>query len=248
MTAIAEKMKAKGVEPRDVRLNIAIAEFMNNGGSETRALALVKSAYERARQGQMLRADKANQMEPTPRAPNDSDKGHCELADEAKVTAPASLSPNDDAEGLGSRSDKASTVLPTASSPNEGKGQSISADKAIDRAPAPSPHGSEGQMANADKAKTHAPSASSSAAVMRAATNIARSVLDSFKVRDGRAIGDLAFCELENMRFDNAREAAVIQQIQRHYANAPGNALVRELIGEDDLNRFVQKAAEFAEF
>lgn len=201
MTAIMDKMKAKGVEPRDVRLNIAIAEFMNNGGSETRALALVRSAYERARQGQMLRADKANQMEPTPRAPNDSDKG-----------------------------------------------QSIYADKAIDRAPAPSPHGSEGPAPIADKVTVNVPPASGRAAVMRAATNIARSVLDSFKVRDGRPIGDLAFCELENLRFDNAREAAVIQQIQRHYANAPGNALVRELIGEDDLNRFVQKAAEFAEF
>lgn len=248
MTAIAEKMKAKGVLPRDVRLNIAIAEFMNNGGTEARAIALVRAAYERARQGHLVNADKATYALPTPRAPNDSDKGHYELADEAKVTAPASLSPNDDAEGLGSRSDKASTVLPTASSPNEGKGQSGNADKAIGNLPAPSPHGSEGHSRGADKATQPLPPASGRAAVMRAATNIARSVLDSFKVRDGRPIGDLAFCELENMRFDNAREAAVIRQIQRHYANAPGNALVRDLIGEDDLNRFVQKAAEVAEF
>lgn len=226
MNAIAEKMKLKGVLPRDVRLNIAIAEFMNNGGSETRALALVRSAYERARQGQGPFADKATVPKATPRAPNDSDKGHTAFADKATETTPASLSPHDDADGRAMRADKANVQLHSASSP----------------------HGSEGQTMTADKAKLGTPSASSRAAVMRAATNIARSVLDSFKVRDGRAIGDLAFCELENMRFDNAREAAVIQQIQRHYANAPGNALVRELIGEDDLNRFVQKAAEVAEF
>ena len=248
MTAIAEKMKAKGVEPRDVRLNIAIAEFMNNGGTEARALALVRSAYERARQGQILRAEKANGEEPTPRAPNDSDTGHSVGADNATCNTPASLSPHDDAEGHLIHADNAKITSPTASSPNEGKGQSSNADKAIGNLPAPSPRGSEGQKMVADKASIGMPSASGRAAVMRAATNIARSVLDSFKVRDGRPIGDLAFCELENMRFDNAREAAVIRQIQRHYANAPGNALVRDLIGEDDLNRFVQKAAEVAEF
>lgn len=226
MTAIAEKMKAKGVEPRDVRLNIAIAEFMNNGGSETRALALVRSAYERARQGHLVNADKATYALPTPRAPNDSDTGHAAHADNATCNTPASLSPHDDAEGHLIHADGAKISSPSALSP----------------------HGSEGHSRGADKATQPLPPASGRAAVMRAATNIARSVLDSFKVRDGRPIGDLAFCELENMRFDNAREAAVIRQIQRHYANAPGNALVRDLIGEDDLNRFVQKAAEVAEF
>lgn len=248
MNAIAEKMKAKGVFPRDVRLNIAIAEFMNNGGSEGRAIALIRAAYERARQGQAFAADKAIHDEPPPRAPNDSDTGHSVGADKATCNTPVSLSPNDDAEGQQNPAEKATPTAPSASSPNEGKGQTAAADKARRTVPAPSPHGSEGHRANADKAMPALPPASGRAAVMRAATNIARSVLDSFKVRDGRAIGDLAFCELENMRFDNAREAAVIRQIQRHYANAPGNALVRELIGEDDLNRFVQKAAEVAEF
>ena len=226
MTAIAEQMKAQGIKPRDVRLNIAIAEFMNNGGTEERAIALVRAAYERARQGHSFRAKKANHWAPTPRAPNDSDTGQIDHADKAMVDSPVSLSPNDDADGHPRYADKAKETAPSASSP----------------------HGSEGHLSDADKASPSFPSASGRAAVMRAATNIARSVLDSFKVRDGRPIGDLAFCELETLRFDNAREAAVIRQIQRHYANAPGNALVRELIGEDDLNRFVQKAAEVAEF
>ncbi|MFP1634113.1 hypothetical protein ACLB6G_20480 [Zhengella sp. ZM62] len=226
MNAIAEKMKDKGVEPRDVRLNIAIAEFMNNGGTEARAIALVKSAYERARQGHAGSSDKAADELPTPRAPNDSDKGHSPGADKARRKTPASLSPNDDAEGHAPDADKATRLLPTASSTN----------------------GSEGHTSFADKATVHIPTASGRAAVMRAATNIARSVLDSFKLRDGRAIGSIAFCELEGLRFENAREAAVIRQIQRHYANAPGDALVRDLIKEDDLNRFIQKAAEVAEF
>lgn len=226
MNAIAEKMKAKGVEPRDVRLNIAIAEFMNNGGSELRAIGLVKDAYERARQGHPRVADKATPVLPNPRAQNDSDKGRIDDAGKDVELLPASLSPNDDAKGHVSVSDKASGLMPSASSTN----------------------GSEGQIRGAEKAIAPMPPASGRAAVMRAATNIARSVLDSFKLRDGRSIGSIAFCELESLRFENAREAAVIRQIQKHYANAPGDALVRDLIREDDMNRFIQKAAEVAEF
>lgn len=226
MTAIAEKMISNGIQPRDVKLTCAIAEFMNNGGSELRAIGLVKDAYERARQGHLTIAKKVRNGLPTPRAKNDSGNGHVEVADKAKALAPASLSPNDDAEGHAPAANKATATVPTASSTN----------------------GSEGQDKPADKARNTLPPASGRAAVMRAATQQARSFLDSFKLRDGRSIGSIAFCELESLRFENAREAAVIRQIQKHYANAPGDALVRDLIREDDMNRFIQKAAEVAEF
>lgn len=79
------------------------------------------------------------------------------------------------------------------------------------------------------------------------AKKIALTVLDSFKVRDGRAIGDLIFGELEGLRLGNAMEASIIRQIQRHAANVPGNAKVRDVIKADELERIIQRGAEVAD-
>lgn len=125
------------------------------------------------------------------------------------------------------------------------------AEKANDRLPAaPTLRNRAGRSRIADKANLNVPRPVSTAerrASMAAHRLAAKSVLDSFKLRNGRAIGDLAFCELESLRFDNAREAAVIRQVQKHCANAPGNALVRDMIKASDLQRFIQKAAEVAD-
>jgi hypothetical protein len=198
-TVFAEKFKAQGVEPRDVRLNMAIAEFQNNGGTYERALRLLRAAYEKGSLGQLAGAAKANNPLPLTSRTNDD-------------------------EGQRSRADKANLIVPS-SSPNQGKGQPMSADKAMHSMPSPL-----------------------SLSIAKAAHKaVAKTVLDSFKVRDGRSIGDLAFCELEGLRFENAREASVIRQIQKHYANAPGNALVRDMIKESDLARFIQTGAEVAD-
>ena len=198
-TVFAEKFKAQGVEPRDVRLNMAIAEFQNNGGTYERALRLLRAAYEKGSRGQI--ADAVN----------------------GQMRGSSTSRTNDD------------------------EGQSGSAEKAIVIVPSSSPIQGQGLQRSADKAKEALPSPLSLSIAKAARTAVARTVLDSFKVRDGRAIGDLAFCELESLRFENAREAAVLRLIQKHYANAPGNAIVRDLIKESDLERFIQTAAQIAD-
>jgi hypothetical protein len=71
-------------------------------------------------------------------------------------------------------------------------------------------------------------------------------VLDSFRVRDGRAIGDVRIGELEGLRAANAMEASLIRQIQRH-AVADHDARVRDVIKPDDLQIMIQKASEVAD-
>lgn len=81
----------------------------------------------------------------------------------------------------------------------------------------------------------------------RMRTIVATTVLDSFRVRDGRSIGDVKWREIERLRRDNTQEAAVLRLIQRKVAHADPNAKVRELITPDELARMVQQAAEAAD-
>lgn len=90
------------------------------------------------------------------------------------------------------------------------------------------------------------PSAEDRAAASRVATSIALTVFDSFKVRDGRAIGDVRYGELRRMMSANATEAAVIRQILDH-GDAPHDARVRDIIKTEQLQRMIQRAAEMVD-
>jgi hypothetical protein len=90
------------------------------------------------------------------------------------------------------------------------------------------------------------PSAQDRAAGARVALTVAVTVFDSFKVRDGRGIGDVRFGELRRMMNTNAREAAVIRQILEH-GDAPHDAQVRDIIKTDHLQRMIQRAAEIVD-
>lgn len=83
-------------------------------------------------------------------------------------------------------------------------------------------------------------------AAAKAAQHIARTVFDSFKVRDGRAIGDVTFGEIERLRASNSQEAAVLRQIQRHIQASP-ETRIRDAVKESDLERFIQRGAEVAD-
>lgn len=89
------------------------------------------------------------------------------------------------------------------------------------------------------------PSAEDRAAAARVASRVALTILDTFRIRDGRAIGDVRYGELDRLRGLNAMEAAIIRQIQDH-ARAPHDARVRDVVKAVDLNKMIQKAAEIA--
>lgn len=90
------------------------------------------------------------------------------------------------------------------------------------------------------------PSAAERSIAARIANTIAVSIMDTFKVRDGRSIGDVRYGELRRMMGANAREAAVIRQILDH-ADAPHDVRVRDVIKTEHLQRFVQRAAEIVD-
>lgn len=90
------------------------------------------------------------------------------------------------------------------------------------------------------------PSALDRAAAGRVAHAVAASVFDSFKVRDGRGIGEVRFGELKRMMTTNAREAAVIRQIIEH-GDAPHDARVCDMVKQDALERMIQRAAEIVD-
>jgi hypothetical protein len=84
------------------------------------------------------------------------------------------------------------------------------------------------------------------AAAAAVAKSVALTILDTYRIRDGRAIGDVRFGELEHLRSANAMEASLIRQIQRH-ATASHDARVRDVVKAKDLQRMIQRAAEVAD-
>lgn len=200
-TAIGAKLAEKGISARNVRFQIALAEFQNNGGNYSEALAMLDAAYGNGGGGQ---------------------KAHIE-ADHPKIAD----TPRQEATGRGLVADKARVDVPAASSRRNGAGQP-----------------------NVVKAKNALPRPVSSSYITAAkdgAKVIALTVLDSYKVRDGRSIGDVTFRELERLRMDNTREAAVIRLILRHAPTSGGDTKVRDAVNTEVMERIIQRAAELAD-
>jgi gas vesicle protein len=84
-------------------------------------------------------------------------------------------------------------------------------------------------------------------ALLAAHTEAAKTIMDTYKIRDGRSIGDIQFLELEGIRSANAQEAALIKLIMRHASNVDPVLKVRDVIKIDVLQGMIQKAAEAAD-
>lgn len=227
-TAFADKFAEQGMLAHEVKFNIAISELLNNGGSIERARALIDAVAEKM--GSVGHAKDAftgrTQLASASRL-DDGGKGHAKGAVKAITAVPSPPSPERSA-GQGKSADKAVSELPVAANQRDRAGPSRPAGKAA-------------------KSVHRSVSPSYVAAAKKAAKTIALTVLDSYKVRDGRSIGDLILGDLASLRAANAMEMAVIGYIQRHAGNATANQLVRDVIKPVDLERFIQKAAEFAD-
>ena len=74
---------------------------------------------------------------------------------------------------------------------------------------------------------------------------LAVTVLDTFKIRDGRPIGNVRIGEVERLRAANVMEASIFRQIQHHVAGyTDGTTKIRDLITDKDFQRIQQRAAE----
>lgn len=203
-TALGAAFHRAGFIARETRFGIALAEFLNNGGTIQRAHELVDMAAEKMGGGGQQRG-----------------------AGKADPAVPAAPRTNDAAKGLAGVAEKAARTVPAASPERNGAGHASLADKAGPSTPRPvSPAYIAAAKAGAEK--------------------IARTVLDSFKVRDGRSIGDVLVGELESLRAANAMEASVLRQIQR-LGYADTRMPVRAIVDPDTLARMIQRAAEVAD-
>lgn len=137
---------------------------------------------------------------------------------------------NDDA-GTGVEMSKDQSIIVPASLPNaSGAGQRL---RASSRQDIPS------------RAAGNSPSADRVQATIDARSKSATALLDSFKIRDGRPIGDVRFGELNELRLKNDVESRVLYQVM-HHANAAHDAKVRDVIKDTELRRFIANAEKHA--
>ena len=86
VTALSEKLAAKGVLSLNVELQIAIAKFQNNGGEYGVALAMLNAAYGRGKSADALMPKGRSTCADNPRT--NAAKGHDTTADKAAGVVP----------------------------------------------------------------------------------------------------------------------------------------------------------------
>jgi hypothetical protein len=82
-----------------------------------------------------------------------------------------------------------------------------------------------------------------SAAIAKAA---AVTVMDTLKI-DGRSVGDWTVTEARRAGRLKSREGYILIEAARVVANAPGNATLRSVVKEAEMQKIIQRAAEVAD-
>lgn len=100
---------------------------------------------------------------------------------------------------------------------------------------------------SAPVAPVREPSQQQRAASAAVARTISITVMESYRVRDGRPIGDVRYGELARLKAANACEAAVVDQIMQHGKCEDHSMRVRDFVKVADLQRFIQRAAEMTD-
>jgi hypothetical protein len=90
------------------------------------------------------------------------------------------------------------------------------------------------------------PTAGQRKAAAIAANVVSLTVLDTYRLLDGRLLKDVRVGELEGIRTASTQQAALIRQIQR-IGVADHSALVGDIIKPEQLQRMLQRAAEVAD-
>lgn len=184
MTALAKAFEKNGVHPRDVQFDIAVAKYLEAGGSIAAA------------------RDRLSKIEETIK-----------------------------------QNGGAFVDLPTGQSSYASPGSRDGSDQVR--------HASDGQKSALPPSREPSPQQRRAAADVRNVVSL--TVLDTFKIRDGRAIGDVRFGEIKRLRTANAAEASIFQQIEERYAHAEHDSKLRDLLTVKIFQRMQQRAAEVAD-
>lgn len=224
-TALGAALAAKGITPRTVALQKALALFRNNGGSFEEAYAELNKAY----------ADDEGRFSTAGRVL--SERGVAARLGSAAATAVP----------------QGQESIAGAPRKNDGEeGRSLAADKAGPRVPSsPSPDRSAGQTLLADKAQAGVPSAATRpgharrgmAEIAAVQPTVAKSLFDSYRLPgDDRAIGDVTWKELQGLARKHAEAYRLLSLIDGYGVPSNQDSPVRDVIKEDTLREFIEIA------
>lgn len=105
--------------------------------------------------------------------------------------------------------------------------------------------GEEGQ-ARPESHRTYAPAPAEpfkpNVTALRSVAAASQSALDTFRVRNGRSIGDVRRGEIDGLVKENTIEARVLKRVKQHHADAAPSAKVRDLISPATLEIFIHEA------
>lgn len=236
------------VEIEGYKLASQVAADMNRGGDALNGKSGAKSAVPN---GARVVLPRSSQTIPAGTVQGEAVRdregvGHPYHANGLSSIAHPPRDTKDDTAGPQTPAEEATDNVPAASSPElNGGGQDFPAGSLKQIAPS---REVEAPPLGHNKPPRFTPGharrgASAIASVQHVAT---KTLLDTFKVRDGRAVGDLLFKELEGLRADNAREASVLRAIQLHTANAAPMHRVRDIVSPATLEAIVAQAEEEA--
>ena len=107
-------------------------------------------------------------------------------------------------------------------------------------------HAGKGTVA-ADAAKPIARLRPSPRSITARATTV-KSVLDTYRIIDGRSIGSVKFHEIGGLIASNKYEAALFGLIKRHFAKVDDESrTIKSLVNDETFNRFKQEAHRVAQ-
>lgn len=231
-TALGAKLKRAGFLPREVRFQIAVAEFINNGGSIERAHQLIAVAADKLEsEGRQCTADKATWSVP-PLRTNDA-KGSVFAAEKAVAPVPEA-SPHA-AKGQYIVADTAKMMVPNAAPERNGAGFPGIAAKAVHPAPA-------SVSSTRVAVKQHSRAKRGASAIASVQRTMAKTLFDTYQLPgDDRGIGDVTWKELSGLARKHA-EAYRLTALIGGYADADPDARVRDVLKEETLKEFIDIA------
>jgi hypothetical protein len=222
MTAISEAMTKAGFDQFDFQARAFIRSWFRSGGSYERLEALIVDEMQMLGIGQKDPAEAGHNGAADPELP-----GQIMVADQGQG---ASAGQDEGAEATSGMSQD--QVTP-ASAPSAGDtvGHPMRAS-----------FGGRSQPAR----RVVEQSASRRARAARNAAKAATSIMDTMLI-NGRSLGDYSVGQAQRLGLTRTREGYILLAASRHAANAPGNALIRDVVSVKAMQEIVQRAAEYAD-
>jgi len=215
-TALESHLKRAGYVPREVRFQVAIAEFLNNGGTLDRAHELIAIAADKMEsEGRTDGANTAKTMLPPLRS-NDA-KGQVRVAAKAVCAVPEA-STKRDAEGRMDIAAMANDTVPSRVSPSE-------AGKVLRQ-----------QVGHARRG---------AAAISSVQIVLKKSLFDSIVLPDGRALREIRWSECQGLATRYRKLSRILMAVHNVGVPADADTTLDNLVSEDGLKEIVDAVERF---